>query len=268
MKELIRNGSFERGDLDFWTTVLGTVTVDAAVKKRGSYSAKLVCGGANNAKIHTKDYIPLAAHELYKLTAWLKSVDLAETHLVADYFDVDYDIVTGATITLEQKDGVFDWTLFTYYFNAPSEASYMRIYITMIGLAAGKYGYADVISLQQIREQELTVEHHELVTVANLTTKATYYGSEFFTGIWTGAEYHLYCTSLTGTSPTLDVTIQGYDPNTEQWKDIMVFQQLDAAGSEFKTLLSNLGWKQRVKYVTAGTAVTDCDFKVGVVYKR
>jgi len=267
MKELIRNGSFERGNLDFWTTVLGTVTIDTAEVMRGTYSAKLVTGDTNNAKIYTKDYIPLAGHELYKLTAWLKSVDLAETWLVADFFDADYDVIAGAMNTLSKTAGVFDWTLQTYYFNTPPEASYMRIYVLMVGLAAGKIGYADAFSLQQIREQELTVERQDMVSVANLVADATAYSQEFYTGIWKHAEYHLYCTSLTGTTPTLNVTIQGYDPLTEQWKDVLVFQELDDAGSEFKTLLSGLGWKQRAEFTTAGT-ITDCDFKLGVVYKR
>lgn len=107
----------------------------------------------------------------------------------------------------------------------------------------------------------------EMINIVDETTSHTAYGSEFFTNRWREAELFLKCTSLTGTSPTLDVIVQAYDPNIADWNDIATFTQLSAAGSERKIVTAGLGWKERVKYTTGGT-VTDCDFKVGAVFKR
>ena len=119
----------------------------------------------------------------------------------------------------------------------------------------------------------------ELIAVENETTKHTVNGSVFPTGPWKEAEYYLDITSFTetgGVNPvTIDVKVETYDPTTGKWRDAMVFQQLSCAASgsetthEYKRLNSNIGVQQRVTYTTAGTGtIGDCDFKVGVVYKR
>ena len=85
--------------------------------------------------------------------------------------------------------------------------------------------------------------------------------------MWKYGEFYLDVPSLTGSSPTLDVTIQSYDPVTGLWKDIAVFDQATGAGSQLKVATAGLGWKIRVKYKTGGS-LTDCDFVVGAVLKR
>jgi len=110
-------------------------------------------------------------------------------------------------------------------------------------------------------------DHNLLLSVLNETTSHTVNGEAFETSQWNKAEFHLSCTSLTGSSDTLDVKIQAYDLNTQVWHDIATFTQLTAAGAQHINISEGLGWMERVQYTTGGT-VTDCDFKVGVVYKR
>jgi len=267
VKELIRNGGFERGNSDFWMAYAGILEVQPAVKRYGSYAAKVTAGADDMANIGIKDYIEVSENELYKLTGMFKNAN-AGGSILFYYFGYDSDHKAVGSFGLLTKSGVFDWSQLINRFTIPNHISYISPNCHTLLIDEGQFFYIDSVSLQRIDVEKLATLPEELIEVKNLTTKNTYYGAEFFMGVWKQAEYNLYCSSLTGTSPTLDVTIQGYDPNTEQWKDVLVFQRLTTAGSEFKTVLSGLGWKQRVKYVLGGTTVTDCDFKVGVVYKR
>ncbi|MFV9676851.1 MAG: hypothetical protein ACNYVW_04280 [Methanosarcinales archaeon] len=106
----------------------------------------------------------------------------------------------------------------------------------------------------------------ELFNVVNETTSHTVNGASVRSYQWREAQFHLYCSSLTGTSDTLDVKIQVQDPTTEQWTDIATFAQLIAAGSATLVVTAALGSLIRPVYTTGGT-VTDCDFKLGVVWK-
>jgi len=264
--ELLRNGGFERGNYDFWGHLLSTFEIQSDEKKFGSYASKLTMTDDVMASLFTKDYIPVSPLGLYKLTLWMKNTDDIIHAIGAQTFDSDYNAIGGSGIEILGKSGIFDWAKSVGYFTIDDEASYIRIVDVMLGLE-GTICYHDSMSLLQVESNDAVAQRISLLKLTNINADATAYSQEHWTGAWRQAEYHLYCTSLTGTTPTLNVTIQGYDPSTEQWKDVMVFQELDDAGSEFKTLLSGLGWKQRAKYTTAGT-VTDCDFTLGVVYKR
>lgn len=270
IKEHIRNGSFERGNTDFWEVISDdtALTVQTEELKRGTYGGLISVTNGIEGTVQCKDYIPVSVYEIYKLSAWAKSPVMDGLIVYVYWYDSDLNFITGDV--LYEAGGVLPaFTEITAFFGVPEEASYMkfRFYNTK-AVQADYVWYLDSFSLLRVDIEKISARAVKIARVENLTTKDTYYGAEFFTGIWKQAEYHLYCTSLTGTDPTLDVTIQGYDPSTEQWKGVLVFQQLDDAGTEFKTVLSGLGWKQRVKYVLAGTTVTDSDFEVGVVYKR
>lgn len=270
VKELLRNGSFERGNADFWESVSDDTAITAQTdeKKRGTYGGKIAVSDNLEACAITKDYIPVAVHELYKLTAWLKSAVMDNAAVYVYWYDGDLNYVYS-TLLYDAGAVLAAFTEVKEFFQVYTEASYLRIFFYNNKVPpADNSWYVDSASLQRLDMDKLASRRESMAIMDSVTTKATYYFAEFFTGVWKQAEYHLICTSLTGTSPTLDITIQGYDPDTLTWKDVMVFQRLDAAGSEFKTLLSGLGWKQRVKAVLAGTTVTDCDFEVGVVYKR
>jgi len=265
-KELIRNGGFERNNTDFWESLSGVLEVQTDEKKFGTYAGKVTCEAAGAGVTVVKDYIEVSEGELFKSSVQLKNTAAAAT-LYHMYQTFDSDLGYMGDYIINSKAGAFAWFEFIQWFTIIKGISYIRPFVRPLLGAPDDIFYIDSMSLQRIDTEKLGVRDVSLLKLTNICADATAYSQEFFTGIWKHAEYHLYCTSLTGTTPTLNVTIQGYDPSTEQWKDVLVFQELDDAGSEFKTLLSGLGWKQRAKYVTAGT-VTDCDFTLGVVYKR
>ncbi len=266
VKELIRNGGFERGNLDFWKTAHGSINVVNDVKKRGSYAAKLICGAFGVVELDNKDYIEVTPFSLYKFTGWFKNVDLTKMQVLVFFYDSDIQHISGADLTLWEKSGTYNWTFAEEWFTAPIECSYVALGIAGTG-TSGEYGYADSISLQEVDLRKLAAYTKELLKKTNFTSTGTFYSNEYFSGVWKYAEFYLDVTSLTGSSPTLDVTIQAYDPTTGLWKDIVVFDQATGAGSQLKVATAGLGWKIRIKYVTGGT-ITDCDFVVGAVLKR
>ena len=148
----------------------------------------------------------------------------------------------------------------------PSDVSYATLEYHAVG-TNGTYGYIDSVSLSQVKPDNVAAMHTALVEVENLTTTGTYYSDEFFVGMWKEALFGLNCSSLTGSSPTLDVSIEVYIPDVDMWIPVLTFNQLTSSGSEAKSLTDLQGWLLRVKYILGGT-VTDCDFTVGVVLKR
>lgn len=268
--ELLRNGGFERGNIDFWqvNSTDTTLKAQSAEKKRGGFGGEISVLNNIFANILHGDYIPCSIGEIYKATAWVKSPVMEDAAIDAYWYDSDLnyiDMWRGYA-----ADGYLaDFTLLKAFFPVATEASYMRVAFYNREPFAGDYTwYIDGASLQRMDIDKIAGVHDTLVDKISLNTLGTFYGDVYFSGAYTQGEYHLYCHTFTGTSPTLDVTIQGYDPYTQEWKDVLVFQQLIAPGDEFKTVLSGLGWLQRVKYVLGGTAVTNCGFEVGVVYKR
>jgi len=266
MKELVRNGGFERDSLDFWDVYLGTAEITSAVKHAGYHSAKLVTGSTNTVYLWTRDFIEVSPYELYRILTWIKSVSWTYIQGEIYYYDSDYQSLTEGNTSMFKELGSYDWKRKEFYFSVPTDASYMTIAYHAVG-TEGSYGYLDSISVAQIDIQDVAAMHVTLVKEEDLTTAGTYYSDEFFVGMWERAIFGLNCTSLSGSSPTLDVSIEVYIPDVDIWIPVLSFNQLTSSGSEVKTLSEVHGWLLRIKYVLGGT-VTDCDFKVGAVFKR
>jgi len=266
VKELIRNGGFERGNLDFWRCVHGNTEIVTDVKKRGTYAAKITAGSFSLVELQHRDHVEIVPYAIYKHTGWYRSVSFNTMKALVSFYDSSKVHIQDGDVAIWQKTGSFDWTLVEAWFVVPEEASYLIFDIAGIG-SNGTYGYVDSLSLQEVDLNRLAVYTKELLKKTNYTSTGTFYSDEYFTGIWKYGEFYLNVTSLTGTDPTLDITIQAYDPSTCLWKDIVVFDQATGAGSQLKVATAGLGWNIRVKYVTGGT-ITDCDFVVGVVFKR
>lgn len=278
VRNLLRNSGFERGDLAFWEAQ-STIVIESTIKKRGSYSCKIVSDSELHYVIfYSKDYIPVVSGLLYTATAWVYNVDLSGIFLFLQLLDGDLNVID--TINLDASSiGTGAWEYLKGYVTIPDEVEYCQLYVFATGTTATKYGYIDSLSLQEIELERLSCKNEELIKVVTDTATHTVHGDEFFTGFWKHAEYFLDITKLqrvaAGGNVTIDVKIESYDQEIGTWRDAMVFQPLstvtDAAvdTQEYKSLSSNLGWKQRVTYVTAGAgSILDCDLKVGVVYKR
>jgi len=278
-KELIRNGGFERGNLDFWSCEHGTAEVVSSVKKRGNYAAKLITGSSDYGVFVTKDYISVSPYELYRALLWLKNVSWNTVYLYIWLYDGDYNLIAGESIKIGEKSGAFDWTLFDKFFAVPIEVSYIILRIYATG-TQGSYGYIDSVSLQAINPDKLAVYPCELINFTQSSvSKGTYYGDEFFSGAFKQGDYVLHISKIedSGTGGlTFKCTVQSYNDITGDWYDAVVFDDVSipSAGNVtnkvyVKVATAGLGIKQRIKWSLSGDGTPGyTSFKVGVTYKR
>ena len=277
-KELIRNGGFERGDTEFWESIdVTSIEVLAAAKKYGTYGCKVISSGAATGLLQTKDFFQVKYLQLLNISCWIKNSNSRTMSIRVYEFDSNAQLIGYSIINLTTIGTTH--TFLEDFYIVKAGVSYIKIDIAQLGFASNEYSFIDSISLRMVEPSELSVCTEILQDITNETLKRTVAGSKFFTGLWKEAEYFFDLTSFTesvsGGAVTIDVKIQTYDPETVKWRDAMVFQQKScpSGGSvttyEYKRLTGNLGWKQRVVYTTAGAGtIGDCDFKVGVVYKR
>lgn len=277
-KELLRNGGFERGNIDFWEIEdITSLEALAAAKKHGVYGGKAISSGESYGRIKSKDFIPVEENGLYVFSCWLKNSHVKSILVYIWQFDSDLNGI-GA-VTLKILSVGTDFVQYKDYFVALSGVSYVKVYIVQVNFADTNYTYIDSVSLKEIDLSKVSVLAEELISTDDAAVKTDEKGEEFFTGLWKHAEYFLSVSKLTATGGNgdaqLNVKIETYDPATELWRDAMVFQEVDETvadptlHTQYKSLDSNLGWKQRVSYTTVKDATSmECDFKVGVVYKR
>lgn len=275
-RELIRNGGFEDGVFNFWTYTAGMSMLDNAIKHRGSWCVKALNATGDTEHVKTRDYVQVSERELYLISWWFKLTTSTASQVMLFLYDSDLNEIKN--YRLETFTGGDYWKQGNIYFVIPEVCDFIQIKVQVLGEDAVE-AYIDDVSLRAIDIDKVAADYQELIDVVDDTTKHTVTGDEFFTGIWKEAEYFFDLDPLQrvadGADVTLDVKIETYDPETETWRDAMVFQQVvtttNAAVTthEYKRLTGNLGWKQRVSYTTAGAGtISDCDFNVGVVYKR
>jgi hypothetical protein len=76
-------------------------------------------------------------------------------------------------------------------------------------------------------------------TAGNLTANGNGAAVDLWQGVAAGTvglmTFAAYAPQATGTSPTLDIKIQGSDNGTSGWKDMAAFRQITAAKQEFVT---------------------------------
>ena len=69
-----------------------------------------------------------------------------------------------------------------------------------------------------------------------------------------GVAFYLDVSAQSGTTPTLDVTVEGRDPISQNWVVVATFTQVAAATGTFRQALASLPETElRVAYVLGGT---------------
>jgi len=139
--------------------------------------------------------------------------------------------------------------------------------------------YIKTISMRRVKPDDLKVMPIELVKkwVTSGVNKGTYYGDEYFSGIFKEGDYTLFVDLIEDAGEgglTFSCKIQSYDVVTGQWYDTVVFDDITAApeaNDEIQTKIATagLGFKQRVKWSLSGSGTPGVvKFKVGVTYKQ
>lgn len=77
----------------------------------------------------------------------------------------------------------------------------------------------------------------------------------------------LKASAKTGTSPTLIVTLETYDPTTDTWSTIITFTTLTDIGTERKVLSTGVGGRCAAAWVIGGTETPGYTFLIGLIAK-
>ena len=80
--------------------------------------------------------------------------------------------------------------------------------------------------------------------------------------------FFLEVTAKSGTAPTLDVDIETYDPETDDWYKLEAFTQMTDIGKADPVKLANcLGQKIAISWVIGGTETPTLTFSVSGIVK-
>jgi len=176
--------------------------------------------------------------------------------------------------------------LFMDYFSAEKLRVIRGITPYLSFLTSNNWGdneslYVKSISLRKIKPDELKVFLVRLINVYNPlgVNKDTYYGDEYFSGIFKEGDYVLYVSKIEDSGSgglTFSCSIQSYDVTTDKWYDAVVFDDVSvpsagnvSAKTYTKIATAGLGFKQRVKWSLSGDGTPGyTSFKVGVTYKQ
>ncbi|MFX0198554.1 MAG: hypothetical protein ACFFCW_20735 [Candidatus Hodarchaeota archaeon] len=101
-------------------------------------------------------------------------------------------------------------------------------------------------------QTERHVNSITLTSQINASTNGN--SSDFVVGMFKEANFVLKATAKSGTTPTLDVTIQVKDEVTGDYFDLVTFTQLTDIGSELKKVSDGLGKTIRVSWEIGGTS--------------
>jgi hypothetical protein len=268
MRNLIRNGGFERGTIDFWAAYdMKSFIVVATPVHKGSYAGKIVCDGTNNPYIIPNDYIALTIGETAVFEAMVRANGMYIAHLRVEYYDEGLALIetktyhsfntsaSGYVQVLEAISGV-------------EGAIYCRPYIYLVHSTLDDYMLVDNVSMCKLLPEEVMARELLMDERENLTSVGSYFSPEYIVAQFREAEFYLYVDTFAGTSKTLDVSIKSRLPWEMRDRTIVTFTQVTTSGNA-QTIVINegLGAKIRVEAVLAGTGL-DCDYYVNAIFKR
>jgi len=268
MKNLIRNGGFERGTTDFWTAYdEKSFGVVATPVHKGSYAGKLVCDGSNKPYIMTNDYIPVTVGETFYFEAWLRASGLYIAEIQAVYYDEALNEIDEVMID-NFNPGTTSYTQRIWSISGVEGAIYMRPKIFLDRTTVDNYLLVDGVMMYQFKPEEVIGGACLMIEEENISSTGTYYSDYFIVAPFKEAEFKLYVATCAGTGETLDVKILSIGNFDKVEHDIATFTQVTATDNlQVLLVTAGLGTKIRVEAVVGGTP-TDIDFYVVAIFKR
>ena len=265
-KNLIRNGGFERGDTQFWTCPLAKSfeAVDVDVH-RGTYAGKVVINNGVYPSLYITDYLELSVGEIGVFEMFLKANVEFGVHFYMKHYDEDLNEVTYFRVEPFNLTTAA-YTKYLWAFTGIEGATYVMPVIYINNPTEDNYMLIDNVSFFKMDPKTLVAREHELYYKSNISAAATYYGESFFSGGFTQAEFRLEVDICSGTSETLDVTIESKGIYDEFWHTIATFAQVTAADNiQLLAVTAALGTVLRAKLVVGGSPTTIDVRVVGVL---
>lgn len=261
---LIRNGGFERGNVDFWTVeVDGTLVIDSVNEKYGTYCGKYTAGVTADQFIINDDYISVDPFDLVGLLAWAKSSTARHVYPCLYTYDADYSYI-GYLLGMGR-------TMNGSYLNIntqipiPEGVEYIRAGYR-IQTAVSEIFYFDGYSCIIINADRILSGSVTLADLISITSSGNTITDKKEMQMFKTFEADLIVPTVSGTNPTLDVVV--YELNNNYDKQVVgTFTQSGAASQERITLTHCTGRQLYIEYVIGGTDTPTFMFEVHVMCK-
>jgi hypothetical protein len=262
---LIRNGGFERGNMDYWVSVGdGSAAVTDVLPMHGTYCLAISTNAGETHTLYSQDYIPVIFGQIVVMNWHVKSP--VDVMVEAQFYEYDGDL---NLIKSSQRSGghpLAAYSQFQAMLSPEPNTEYVRVGIYIRNAEGPDNVFVDSFYASTLSgDDPLTYR----VEIASLVGKTSGYNTGENPFDMLGFEQYyadIDCTVLTGTAPTLDVTVHETDVYGNE-KLLGTFAQLAAAGHERITLDAPIGDGMYVKYVEGGTW-TNATFDVTVTGVR
>ena len=261
---LIRNGGFERGNIQFWEVESGgTLEIDNTNQKYGNYCGKFTAAGTAGGVILSSDYVDVKPYQIVDGILYMKSATTRQAYLIMHLYDADYSLIDTQVGTYVANDGTY--VEMQNQFIVPPGCAYIRFGVEINSSAAGEVFYFDGAGLEIIGVEGGFCGVVELLPFDAYTASGgTYYSSKTMQQYSTYFA-ELYCNYVSGTSPTLDVEVREINW-IGQWVSLASFTTVTAAEDQRIDLPHCQGNQMYLIYTIGGTD-PEFDFGVAVVGK-
>ena len=261
---LIRNGGFERGNIDFWEVISGgTLEINDTDQKYGGYCGKFTYDGTDVGIILNKDYIAVSSYDLIDILFWIKSPSTYSAQAIVYCYDSDYSYIKQLTGYPRGMDGTYKEI--GTQIPLMRGISYIRIGVYISMSTTGDIFYIDGYTSDIIKRDNCISGYIDLLAQGDRTVTGNTTLDKKDLQMYNTFFADLNVTYVGGTSPTLDVTVYEYDSTGHE---ILVgtFTQATAITRERIALSNCTGRTLYVKYLIGGTT-PEFVFQVSVAGK-
>lgn len=268
MKNLIRNGGFERGTIDFWTAYdAKSFAVVGTPVHKGSYAGKLVCDGSNNPYIMTNDYISITVGNTFYFEAWLRASGVYISEIYAVFYDEALNVIDEVLID-HSNPGTTSYTQKVWSIGGIEGAVYMRPKIYLDTTTVDEYMLIDGVMMYKFSPEEVIGGVGLMIHEDDIHTTGSHFSDFFIVAPFKEAEFKLYAPYCTGANVTLDVKIMSRGNFGTVERDIATFEQVTASDDlQIIVISEGLGTKIRAEAVVGGSP-SDVAFYVTAIFKR
>lgn len=268
VRNLIRNGGFERADTGFWTAFDAKVfTAQTLHKYKGTYAGLLICNGANDPYAMSNDFIELSVGEIAFYEAWVKASGVYIAELRVDYYDEGLSLIETVSYGVFNP-GTTEFKQVLEVISGIEGAIYCRPYIYLDHSNEDDWMAIDNVTMYKFKPEDVLggvrlMDYREGLSVAN-----TYFSPWIVVAPFKEATFILNVLHLTGSSDLLNVKIVSKSNFDSYDYAIATFNQVNGgARQQVLVVTAGLGTKIRVEATLAGSSL-NCDYKVEAILKR
>jgi len=268
MKNLVRNGGFERGTTDFWkaSNAKSFGVVDTPVHK-GSYAGKLVCAAGQYPTLTINDYIEMKVGEIAYYEMYLRASGTHGVHFWFYHYDENLDQVDSYRVEPFNVTST-GYTQYLWALAGSESGLYVKPLIYFNRNVEDSYLLIDNVLMYKLDAENTMARNAMIYHNTNITSGGTYYGDWIMVAPFSQAEFKLFADTCVGTSETMDVTIESHGLYDEVPHTIATFNQVTTSDDlQVLVVTAGLGEVIRAKVVVGGSPSV-IDVRLTAVFKR